>query len=58
MTKKLVGNQSLLDKNDDGKISGEDFAELRKEKRVKASRGRKIREGLEFIIDSIKNNKF
>lgn len=43
MTKKLVGNQSLLDKNDDGKISGEDFAELRKEKRVKASRGAALR---------------
>ena len=26
--------------------------------RIKASKGRKIREGLEFIIDSIKNNKY
>lgn len=28
----LVGNQSLLDKNDDGKISGEDFKMLREKK--------------------------
>ena len=50
MTKKLVGNQSLLDKNDDGKISGEDFAELRKERRVKASRGTALRKTYDKAI--------
>ena len=35
----LKGNRKKLDKNNDGKISGDDFAMMRKDKGVKSARG-------------------
>ena len=43
---KLVGNQKKLDKNKDGKISGEDFKLARNERKAKRQAKRALRKAL------------
>tara|TARA_R100000988_G_C3938424_1_gene134968 strand:- start:497 stop:700 length:204 start_codon:yes stop_codon:yes gene_type:complete len=43
MAKKLVGKQTKLDKNKDGKISGEDFKMMKKGGRVAKKTGGRVK---------------